>query len=75
MKILSNLSNCDTSMKFGRYVAQTVENTNHLFRHLKIFNMAAKIQDGGHKSIKTSQEHIFAYICLKFGKHVLSDIE
>ena len=32
--------------------------------------MAAKIQDGGHKSIKTSQEHIFAYICLKFGRYV-----
>ena len=30
MKILSNLSNCDTSMKFGSYVAQTMENTNHL---------------------------------------------
>ena len=36
----NNLSNCDTSMKFGRYVDQTVENTNHL---LDIEN----IQHGG----------------------------
>ena len=26
----NNLSNCDTSMKFGKFVAQTLENTNHL---------------------------------------------
>ena len=32
--------------------------------------MAAKIQDGGHKSIKTSQKHIFAFTCLNFGSFV-----
>ena len=33
--------------------------------------MAAKIQDGGQKSIKTSQKHTFAYNCLKFGSNVV----
>ena len=28
--MLSNLSNCDTSMTFGRYVDHTLGNTNHL---------------------------------------------
>ena len=32
--------------------------------------MAAKIQNGGHKSIKTSQKHIFAFTCLNFGSSV-----
>ena len=32
--------------------------------------MAAKIQDGGQKSIKTTQKHTFAYTCLKFGSYV-----
>ena len=29
-KMLSNLSNCDTSVTFCRYVDQTLGNTNHL---------------------------------------------
>ena len=32
--------------------------------------MAAKIQDGSQKSMKTSQKHTFAYTCLKFGSYV-----
>ena len=36
----NNLSNSDTSMKFGRYVAQTLQNTNHLLD-------IKKIQHGG----------------------------
>ena len=40
--------------------------------------MVAKIQDGGQKSMKTSQKHTFAYTCLKFGSyvgHTLSNIK
>ena len=33
--------------------------------------MMDKIQDGGQKSIKTSQTHTFAYTCLKFGSYVV----
>ena len=32
--------------------------------------MAAKIQDGGRESIKTSQKHTFSYTCLKFDSYV-----
>jgi len=33
--------------------------------------MAAKIQDGGRKSIKTYQKHTCAYTCLKFDDYVV----
>ena len=36
--------------------------------------MAAKIQDGVQKSIKTSQKHIFAFTCLKFGSYVVQRV-
>ena len=33
--------------------------------------MAVRIQDGGLKSIKTSQKHTFAYNCLKFYSNII----